>query len=182
MKKLLILSVLSFLGAGCATLGTDRRMELDHMAVRTLAALERENPGLQGSLEASLGYLVVEQKVVKVPVVGGGRGYGVVVENATGKRTYVRVGRIDFGGGWGVRSFKVLLVFNDPKLLKKAQTGKWVYQMGAEASAGPASIEGSSTQLQNDKGYEIHVLSEGGASATFTLRAIRLKPYRDERF
>lgn len=169
------------MGAGCATLGTDRRAELDRMADLTLSALEQENSGLQGRIEASLGYLVVDQKVVKVPVVGGGRGYGVVVENATGKRTYVRVGRIDFGGGWGTRNFKVLLVFSDPKLLKKAQTGKWVYQMGAEASAGAASIEGSSAQLQNDKGYKIHVLSEGGASATFTLRAIHLKPYRDER-
>ena len=179
MKQILFFLMLVCLCSGCSTLSTERRGELDRMAAQAVAALEQENPGLQERIEASLGYLVIDQKVVKVPVVGGGRGYGVVVENAAGRRTYVKVGRIDFGGGWGVRNFKVLLVFSDPELLKKAQAGKWVYQMGAEASAGAASIEGSSAQLQNDKGYEIHVLSEGGASATFTLRAIRLKPYRD---
>ena len=59
-----------------------------------------------------------------------------VIESASGKRTYVKVSRMEFGGVWGGRRHKVLLAFSDPELLKRAQTGKWVYQMGAEASAG----------------------------------------------
>jgi len=157
----------------------ERRSELDRMADETISELVQKNEGLQDRIDAGLGYLVVDQSVVKIPVFGGGSGKGVVVENATGKRTYVKGSRVDIGGGWGARKFKVLLILSDPKRLKKAQTGTWIYQIGAEASAGTAGIEGSSGQLQGDKGYEVYVLSEGGASATFTARAIRLKPYRD---
>ena len=149
------------------------------MAADTVARLEKENPGLQDQVDSCLGYLVVDKKVVKIPFIGGGGGKGVVVENATGKRTYVKVSRMEVGGGWGARSYKVLLLFTQPKRLEKAQAGTWVYQAGAEASAGKVAAEGSSAQVQNDKGYKVYTYSEGGASVTWTLRAIRLKPYRD---
>ena len=149
------------------------------MVDTALQKLVQQTPGLQEELDSSLGYLVVDKKVVKIPFVGGGGGKGVVVENATGKRTYVKVSRMEVGGGWGARSYKVLLVFTKPKRLEKAQAGTWVYQAGAEASAGKVAAEGSSAQVQKDKGYKVYTYSEGGASVTWTLRAFRLKPYRD---
>ncbi len=164
---------------GCATLPDDERAELDRMAEKTINRLTEKNPQLEGKLDACLGYLVADKKVVKIPMIGTGGGQGVVVDKTTGQRTYVKLSRIEVGGGWGARNYKVLLLLNDEKRLKKALTGTVVYEFGAEASAGKAALEGSSGQLQDEKGYEVYTLSEGGASATFTLRAIRLKPYRD---
>ena len=50
-------------------------------------------------------------------------------------------------------------------------TGNVEYQAGAEASAGEAGSDGSS----GGDGFEMHVLAEGGASATATARVIRTK-------
>ena len=178
MLKQFIFLFAVFLLAGCVSIQPERQDELTRMADETVLRLEEKNPGLKQKMESGLGHLVVDIKVVKVPVLGAGSGQGVVVENATGKRTYVKVSRIEIGGGWGARNYKVLLTFSDPKQMKKAQSGTWIYQLGAEASAGKASVEGSSQDLQEEKGYEAYILSEGGASATYTVRAIRLKPYK----
>ena len=164
---------------GCASLSVSDRAQLDRMAEQTVIELEKKNPGLQQHLEALPGYLVVDMKLLKVPVIGGGGGQGVVVDTTSGEHTYVKVTRMEFGGGWGGRAYKVLLAFKDPELLESAKSGKWIYQMGAEASVGKKGVEGSSAALKQDKGYELYIHSEGGASATYTLRAVRLKPYRN---
>ena len=179
MSRPIVLSVLMATLSGCSTISMEKQSDIDRMEEQTLARFEGKHAGLREKLDSLPGYLLVDMNVLKVPVLGGGGGRGVVVESATGKRTYVKVARMEFGGGWGGRRYKVLLAFSDPALLKKAQSGKWIYQMGAEASAGKAAIEGSSGQLRQDTGFEMFVLTEGGASATWTLRAIRLKPYRD---
>ena len=52
-----------------------------------------------------------------------------------------------------------------------------MYDAGAEASAGTASAEGSAGG--EDSGFSMRVLTEGGASATVTARAIRTKVNHD---
>jgi len=58
-------------------------------------------------------------------------------------------------------------------MLDRFDGGTWEFQAGVEASAGTASAEGGSGDLT--EGYAVHVLSDGGASATATARVIRIK-------
>jgi len=84
------------------------------------------------------------------------------------------VTRFDLGGGWGARSFKALLLFNTEEMVARMESKNiWEFQAGAEASAGTASAEGSSSDL--NAGFTMHVLSDGGASATVTARVIRVQ-------
>jgi lipid-binding SYLF domain-containing protein len=179
MLKYFILAFLACGLSGCATLSTDQRTELDARAETNIQSMAACNPGLQKKLEECKGYLALDARLVKIPFIGWGGGKGVVVDSTTGHRTYVKVARMDVGGGGGIREFDVLIVLYDEKLLQKAQNGKWIYGLGAEASAGKASAEGSSGQLQTDRKYELFTRSERGASVTWTLHAIRFKPYRD---
>ncbi|MDF7822686.1 hypothetical protein P4B35_01570 [Pontiellaceae bacterium B12227] len=164
---------------GCATLSMDQRIELDAMAATNLQQMAACNPGLEEKLEECKGYLTLDARLVKIPFIGWGGGKGVLFDTTTGHRTYLKVSRMDVGGGGGIREFDVLIVIYDEKLLQKAQNGKWSYGLGAEASAGTASAEGSRDQLQTEKKYELFSRSERGASVTWTLQAIRFKPYKD---
>ena len=56
-----------------------------------LARLVKEQPKTEQELAQSAGYAVIEKKVVKIPMVGAGGGAGVVVEKASGKKSYLRV-------------------------------------------------------------------------------------------
>lgn len=168
------------LATGCSTMIpteiTNKRNELDTMAAETINALKQKETELQDKLDQSLAYAVANMKVTKVPVVGAGGGEGVLVIKQTQERIYFTVERFDVGGGWGARGYKVLMVFDDQKILDAWKDGKWVFEAGAEASAGSTAAEGSSG---GDKGFTTHVLAEGGASATATARVIRVKVNKD---
>jgi len=162
---------------GCSSMSVSeresKRNELDKMAVKAIAGLVEQNKTLQKEIDESLGYAVANMKVTKVPVVGAGGGEGVLVNKETGKHYYFTVSRFDIGGGWGVRSYKVLVLLKTQKALDRLQNGTWEFQAGVEASAGTAAAEGSSGAA--NKGYTVHVLSDGGASATATARVIKIK-------
>ena len=178
MKKLLILlMVMLLVTAGCSTMTpaekVQKRSELDAMAEAAIAGLIEQDPGIKTEIEQSLGYAVANMKLTKVPVVGAGGGEGVFVNTRTQQHTYFTVSRFDLGGGWGARSYKALLVFDSQKVMDRMEGNVWEFQAGAEASAGTASAEGSSSDL--NEGFSMYVLSDGGASATVTARVIRIK-------
>ena len=178
MKKiLLLLLTLIFVLSGCSTMTTSekeqKRNELDAMAEKTIAGLIEQDEKVKTEIDESLGYAVANMKLTKVPIVGAGGGEGVSFNKNRKDPIYFTVSRFDLGGGWGARSFKVLLVFQDRDVMERLNDGIWEFQAGAEASAGTASAEGSSSNL--NPGFTMHVLSDGGASATVTARVIRLK-------
>ena len=163
--------------AACSSMSVSeretKRGELDEMAATAIAGLVKQDENLQKQLDDSLGYAVANMKVTKVPVVGAGGGEGVFVNKKTGKHTYFTVSRFDLGGGWGARSYKALVVITSQDALDRFDDGVWEFQAGVEASAGTVAAEGSSGALNED--FTVHVLSDGGASATATARVIRIK-------
>ena len=178
MKKTPVLLIfLLFAITACSNMSVSeretKRQQLDEMAATAIAGLVKQDEDLQKELDDSLGYAVVNMKVTKVPVVGAGSGEGVYLNKKTGKRAYFTVSRFDLGGGWGARSYKGLMVMKSQETLDRFDGGTWEYQAGVEASAGTAAAEGSSGVL--NEGYTIHILSDGGASATATARVIRIK-------
>ena len=128
---------------------------------------------MQDKLTESFAYAVISMKVTKVPIVGAGSGEGIMVFNKTKQRINFTVRRFDIGGGWGVRSFKSLMIMDTKEIVERWKNGRWSFQAGAEASAGTAAAEGASGG--GNDGFSLHVLAEGGASATATARVIRFK-------
>lgn len=172
-KNIIILfSALFFLG--CSQLSLEQKntkqQELDAMAKNTIAKLIEKNPEIQSQLDNSKGYVVVNWKVVKVPIVGVGNANGVVYDKVNNKHVYIKVKRFDIGGGWGVRSFKNLLIVDDEKILKRLMSGTFEFRVGAEVAAGTASVDGDVPK----KGMKTHVLLDAGGSATATVRLLVL--------
>lgn len=179
MKTFLLLLMLPVILTGCSTLSPLERDSITAMAEKTVETLCAEHHELGEALEAAPGRMVLDVRLVKIPVLGGGRGKGVVTDHRTGEQIFIKGSRVELGGGWGARSYKLLLVFEDESVLEKVCGGTWSFALGAEASAGKASVEGTSGDMKADSGYRVYTLTGGGASATYTLRAVRLKPCRN---
>ncbi len=149
----------------------EKRNALDEMAATAIAGLVEQDETLQQKIDDSLGYAVINMKVTKIPLVGAGGGEGVFVDAITKKHQYFTVSRFDLGLGWGARSYKALVLINTQDVRDRIRGGIWEFQAGAEASAGTAVAEGAVA----DADYTVHVLADGGASVTATLRVIRMK-------
>jgi len=176
MKSLSISFFIALLLLGCSTMTLSQKKseqdKIDLMAKTTIDTLIKEDPSIQEALDKAAGYAVINWKVTKVPVVGAGGGYGLVVNKETNKHTYVDVSRFDLGGGWGVRSFKNLIIIHNKETLKDGENGIWKFAAGAEVAAGNLSAEGNSNKLDQDT--TTHILLDGGGSATATVRVLHM--------
>jgi lipid-binding SYLF domain-containing protein len=171
--------------SGCGSIPGETEEEqvetIDALVERTLADLYNQDPKTKDEIASSVGYIVMNNKITKVPMVGAGTGYGVAIATKTQERTYLRMARFDVGGGWGARSLRPVLIFHKEEVFKDFINGKWEAQVGAEAAAkvgetGAAGGGGSSDLA--DKGYSIHMITDAGVSATVTAGVIRVKPVK----
>ena len=99
----------------------------------------------------------------------------LVVDAGTGERTYLKVQRFDVGGGIGVRTFRLVMIFFDEEAFEKLATGKLEFGAGVEAGAGKGDIgtgAGGVAGARNEK-RAMYQLSEKGVSATLTVRLIK---------
>jgi len=174
MKVNYLVFLSALLMAACSSMTVlekeSKRHALDKMAMTAIAGLIAMDATLQKQIDDSLGYAVANMKVTKVPLVGAGGGEGVLFNQQNNTQSYFTVSRFDVGGGWGARSYKVLMIINNSEVMDRIANGTWEFQAGVEASVGTAAAEGGS----GSEGFSLHVLSDGGASATATARVIKV--------
>jgi len=174
-----IVALAFMLLAACASPSSEEqgptRNELDEMGDKAIARFIATTPQLQELLDKSVGYTVVNMTITKIPVVGTGVGYGVVIDRRTGTRSYIRVSQFEIGGGLGTEKYKVLIVFDDAKLLEKTAAGTWHYDAGAQAVAGGESADTAASK--SGEGYQAYKLTESGTCVRVTVLLARAKPY-----
>jgi len=90
-------------------------------------------PEIKEELAKAVGYAVFDASQVNILLFVGGLGEGVLVENGTGKETFMKMTRAGTGPGIGYKSFRQLMVFKDRSLFDNFR--KLGADMGASADA-----------------------------------------------
>ncbi len=151
---------------------------LEEKAAAALATIEEKSPGFMDRLEAAPGYVVIGMAETKVPGVGTGLGYGMVVDNLRGEHSYIRITQLEVGAGLGAKRSKIIVVFDDEKLLRRMIKGGVRFESSADIAVVEGDSEASKTLThEGGKGYEVYRLTESGALATVTVRVLHGKPY-----
>ena len=80
---------------GCSSIpgesGEEQAESIDSLVERTLADLALQQPGTTDEIASSVGYIVMSNKITKIPIVGAGSGYGVGINTASGEKTYLKI-------------------------------------------------------------------------------------------
>ena len=155
--------------------GQEKQDFLAGVEQKTLAELIEKSPEIQAEIDRSVGHAVFSNRSAKIPFIGAGDGIGVVFDKKTGERTYLKVQRLDVGGGLGVREYRLVVVFFEEEPLEKLAGGKLELAAGAEAGAGKGDV-GLGTEGISGKQKEklaLYQLSDTGVSATITVSMIR---------
>jgi lipid-binding SYLF domain-containing protein len=124
----------------------ERRREILDMSKLALEKLHAENPAAKAEIQAGHGYAVFDVSTVNALVLVGARGKGVVVDNKTGKQTFMRTARGGTGPGIGYQRLYQIFIFKSDSALAQFKLG----------DSGGADVSGSATLGTTGKQYSLN--------------------------
>jgi len=178
--------VVMFLGlSACSTTPiskSDKEQQQDSvrdMANKTLAQLYVKHPAARDAVTRAAGYAVFSDFGFKVWTLGGARGKGVAVNNATKQETFMEMLEFQPGMGLGAMKFRVVFVFETLEAFNSFVNSGW--EAGANAMAAAktktegGALAGAATV---SKGVKMYQLNEEGLIVGVSLTAA--KYYKDK--
>ena len=130
-----ILSLVSGCGPSSKLSVVERQQIVGNMETETLQRLYKEQPATKDKIKKAAGYGVFSNANVNLILVSAGGGYGVVVDNATGKRTYMKMALGGVGLGLGAKDYRQVLIFKSKETMQKFVTSGWEFGGHADAAA-----------------------------------------------
>jgi lipid-binding SYLF domain-containing protein len=141
-----------------------QRKALQGMEADTLAKLYSKDPDARKQIKKAAGYGVFDISGGKVLFGGLDHGNGLVYENASGRRTYMKMFELQPGLGFGYTNFRLVFVFENRQVLNDFINSGWEFGARAAATA-KSKTDGGSADFGYDVAPGIHVfqMSEEGA-------------------
>lgn len=169
-----VLLTLSIFAGGCGpgskyTIPEQRKI-IDDMAQNTLNRLYREQPASKQQIAESAGYGVFSNANVNIIFASAGGGYGVVVDKATGAKTYMKMGMGGLGLGLGVKDYRQVLIFRDGNTMQNFVEKGWEFGGHADAAA-KAGETGGELSGEGDINDDIiiYAMTEAGLALQATV-------------
>jgi len=163
--------------SGCATSGahtqTDKRQAIQSMKQDVLADLYRLQPGARQQVTSAPGYAVFSNANVNLIFASFSGGNGVVMDNRTGKQTYMKMGEAGIGLGLGVKDFRAVFVFHDRARLHQFIDSGWEFGAHADAAA-KANEKGAAVggEVLLD-GVTVFQMTESGLALQATIKGTK---------
>lgn len=176
MKKttfVLPLLILSIALAGCSPgnklTTAEKKQAIDTMASETLQRLYTEKVSTKEEVKNAAGYAAFSNANINIIFASAGGGYGVVVDNATGARTYMKMGSGGVGLGIGAKDYRQVLIFNTEEAMKGFIESGWEFggHADAAAKAGDKGGEASGEGMIGDT--KVYAMTEAGLALQATV-------------
>jgi hypothetical protein len=126
-----------------------------------IAQLVATNPEVNEKLKKAAGYATFSQVNVNLLLLSTANGYGMVVNNQTGKDTFMRMASLGYGVGAGVRDLRVIFIFNSPSVMRQFVDQGW--QFGGQADL---SAKYQNTGVSADQSMKAGINFKDGTIAT----------------
>ncbi len=177
MKNILVQSVLLMSGLffiGCSSpegvTYNEKRNNIMMMASQSLVELYEAKPTAQEKMQKTVGYGVFSNVNLNVIFVSAGNGYGVVVDNETGKKTYMKMAMGGVGLGVGAKDFRAVILFYDKETMTRFVEQGWEFGAHADAAAKSGEKGGAAGVAGNvSSGMEIYQFTNNGVALQATL-------------
>ncbi len=174
-----VLGVVALAGvlAACATSKGHRpenkRQAIREMQQETLSNLYRVRPQAKSQIASAPGYAVFSNANVNLILASFGGGYGVVHNNGSQRRTYMKMGELGIGRGLGIKDFRAVFIFHDQKTMNRFIHSGWEFGGHADAAAKASDIGaavGGEALLDN---ITIYQLTESGLALQATVKGTK---------
>jgi len=156
-----------------------QRAEIRKSSAAILNQLYKTNPGARKLVESAAGYATFSNFGMKILVLGGGSGQGVVVANDTRGEVFMKMLEVQGGLGFGAKKFRLVFVFENKEAMNKFIQSGW--EAGAQATL--AATEGTRGKAYQGAasvapGVWLFQLTDKGLAAEATVKGTRY--YKDD--
>jgi lipid-binding SYLF domain-containing protein len=138
-----------------------------------LAKLYATNPEAKDKIKKAAGYGTFNNKNLNLFLLSSGHGYGVVVDNKTGKETFMAMGSLGGGVGIGAKDLSVVFIFKNADVMKKFVDSGWQFGGEADATAKAGDKGGAAAKEAGiDTGgnvFEIYQMTDAGVALQATV-------------
>jgi lipid-binding SYLF domain-containing protein len=149
------------------------------MANKTLAQLYAKHPAAKDAVVKAAGYAVFSDFGFKVWTLGGARGKGMAVNNATKQDTYMEMLEFQPGMGFGASKFRAVFIFETAGAFNSFVNSGWEFGANAMADAKTKAEGGAlAGAVTVSKGVKMFQLNDEGAIVGVSLTAA--KYYKDK--
>ena len=118
-----IIAVVSISFLGCITpkgnTVNDKRNYVLEMKNQTLSDLYSKRPEAKSKIKSAAGYAVFSNINTNLFLFSSGNGYGVAINRADGKTTYMKMNFLGIGPGLGVKDFRAVLIFKNKQMFEE---------------------------------------------------------------
>ena len=157
----------------------DQQDEARDMAKKTLAQLYAKNPAAQGAVTKAAGYAVFSDFGFKLMFMGGAKGAGIAVNNATKQETFMKMAELQPGLGVGADKFRLVFVFENPAAFNSFVTSGWEAGANAMAAARTKTAGGAlAGAVTVSEGVYMYQITEEGAVVGVSITGA--KYYKDK--
>ncbi|MGD0229632.1 MAG: YSC84-related protein [Syntrophorhabdales bacterium] len=171
MRLVMAAMVVLCLGlVACATTPVSQSDKAEHqasvrdMARLTLAQLYKANPAAESAVTSAAGYAVFSDFGFKFMFLGGAKGAGIAVNNATRQETFMKMAEFQPGLGLGAEKFRVIFIFENPAAFNSFVTSGWQAGANAMAAAKTKTAGGALTgAVTVSDGVYMYQITEAGA-------------------
>lgn len=177
----LLISVM--LVSGCSVSGggsvQEKRASVSNMAQETLQRFYQEVPNGPQKIKDAAGYGVFSNANLNLLIASAGGGHGVVINNKTQERTYMKMAMGGLGLGLGAKDYRVVMIFPKEETLQKFINEGWEVGGHADAAvkAGDKGAEGSKQGALGD--IETYSFTEAGLALQATLAGSKYWKYAE---
>jgi lipid-binding SYLF domain-containing protein len=133
MKVVLLALISSVAFPSMAKTKEQKQAEIRKQSQQTLTKLYAAKPSTKATIKAAAGYSTFSDFGMKILIAGGGKGQGMVVDNATQKITYMKMVEVQAGLGVGAKKFPTIFVFETKDAMDHFINNGW--EFGGEATA-----------------------------------------------
>ena len=157
----------------------EKQEDIQKMAQQTLQQLYQAQPLAKAAIEKAAGYAVFSDMGFKILFGGSGTGQGVVVDNQTKQKTYMKMVELQAGLGFGISKFRNVFVFGTKAAMDSFINSGW--QFGGQATAGAKTADsGGAMQgaVSVDNDIWMYQLTEKGLNVSVTVTGA--KYYKDD--
>ncbi|MFC1558903.1 YSC84-related protein [candidate division KSB1 bacterium] len=169
--------ILSLSIGACATTGSktseEKRQSVLAMKNEVLSDLYKLKPSVKSQISSAPGYAVFSNVNINIIFASFGGGYGVVKNNKTGKHTFMKMGEVGVGLGFGAKDFRAVFVFHSSETMERFVEQGWAFGAQADAAAKANEKGGAVGGEVTVDNITIYQLTESGLALQATVKGTK---------